>query len=200
MRILAGIFYKRFTPGRQKAEGKKMEAGIGRWRASFSLLPLAVCLLILILPGCGKIGDPLPPAPRSPLILDELNVAQEGTQIILQFPIIRSPRSPRLQRIDIYRSIESASDPLGVTQEQYSANATIIDSILGEEVPLEKSVITKIDTLDPKNGTSDQRYRYAVRMVTSSGVAANFSNYALITPLFDISSPPSGLKSEQKER
>jgi hypothetical protein len=152
------------------------------------------------LPGCGKIGDPLPPIPRAPLIIDELRVAQEGTQLVLQFPIVRSPRSPRLQRIDVYRLIESANDPLGMTQEQFSTNATIIDSILGEEVPLERSTITKNDVLDLKNGASDMRYRYAVRLVTSSGAAADFSNYALITPLFDLASPPSELKAELRER
>jgi hypothetical protein len=196
MRILAGTFYK----GRQKGESKQNKAKIRHIYSNFRLLPFAFCLLLISLPGCGKIGDPLPPIPSAPLIVDDLSVAQEGTQLVLQLPIVRSPRSPRLQRIDVYRLIESANDPLGVTQEQFSANATIIDSILGEEVPLERSIITKNDVLDFKNGARDLRYRYAVRLVTSAGAAADFSNYALITPLFDLASPPSGFKAELKEK
>jgi hypothetical protein len=196
MRILAGTFSK----GRQKGKGKKNKAKIRHVCSNFRLLPFAFCLLLIGLPGCGKIGDPLPPIPRAPLIVDDLSVAQEGTELVLQLPIIRSPRSPRLQRIDVYRLIESANDPLGVTQEQFSANATIIDSILGDEVPLEKSIITKNDVLDFKNGARDLRYRYAVRLITSSGAAADFSNYALITPLFDLASPPSGFKAELREK
>jgi hypothetical protein len=185
MRILAGIFSRL-----RICEELPLKSAI----------ILAFSLLIISLPGCGKIGDPLPPIRRDPLIIDELTVAQEGTQLVLQFPIVRSPRSPRLQRIDVYRLIESASDPLGMTQEQFSTNATIIDSILGDEVPLERSIITKNDVLDIKNGARDLRYRYALRMITASGAAADFSNYALITPLFALAAPPLGLKAELRER
>jgi hypothetical protein len=199
MRILAGIFY-RLTGIHHKSHKSTKNAKIAtRWL--FCVFCTFVTFVVSIsLPGCGKIGDPLPPLRRDPVIIDDLSVAQEGTQLVLQFPIIRSPRSPRVQRIDVYRLIESANDPLGMTQEQFSTNATIIDSILGDEVPLERSVITKNDLLDIKNGARDLRYRYAVRLVTSSGAAEDFSNYALITPLFDLASPPAGLKAELRER
>jgi hypothetical protein len=200
MRILAGTFYRllSLTDFGSRSRPELPQRFAIRSAQSAIIFPLS--LLILSLTGCGKIGDPLPPIPRAPLIIDDLSVAQEGTHLVLQFPIVRSPRSPRLQRIDVYRLIESTSDPLGVTQDQFSTNATIIDSILGEEVPLEKSIITKNDNLDLKNGARDKRYRYAVRIVTSTGVAADFSNYALITPLFDLSSPPSGLAAKQREK
>jgi hypothetical protein len=199
MRILAGIFYRwRIAEGGLRiCQELPFKSAL---RPPQSAIILVFSLLIFGLSGCGKIGDPLPPIPRAPLIIDELSVTQEGTQIVLQFPIVRSPRSPRLQRIDVYRLIESANDPLGVTQEQFSTNATIIDSILGDEVPLEKSIITKNDALELKNGARDLRYRYAVRLITSSGAAADFSNYALITPLFDLSSPPAELKAKLSER
>src|SRR5262245_35413057 len=75
------------------------------------LVSLSPCFLFF-LAGCGKIGDPLPPIPRAPLIIEELKVAQQGTQLVLSFPLVRNNRSPRLQRIDIYRLIESVNDPL----------------------------------------------------------------------------------------
>src|SRR5215470_1371804 len=61
---------------------------------------LSLCLPIF-LTACGKIGDPLPPIPRSRLIVDELSVEQQGTQLILSFPFTRTTRT-RLQRVDIY--------------------------------------------------------------------------------------------------
>ncbi|MCI0336464.1 MAG: hypothetical protein L0226_02720 [Acidobacteria bacterium] len=104
-----------------------------------------------------------------------------------------------MQRIDVYRLIEAAGDPLGVTQESFSGMATIIDTITGNQIPAKSSIITKKDEIDFKNGARNTRYRYAVRLVAASGTAADFSNYAVITPLFDLALPPSGLQAKQRE-
>jgi hypothetical protein len=154
---------------------------------------------VLIITGCGKIGDPLPPIPRAPLIIDELTVSQQGTQLMLSFPIVMTQRSPRLQRIDVYRLIESTDDPLGLPEEIFSARATIIYSLPGDQITLNRSTITYADPLNLKNGSRNSRYRYAVQLVTSTGAMADFSNYALITPLFDLTLPPLDLQASQRE-
>src|SRR5262245_14332510 len=107
----------------------------------FCLLPFAICLLIFNFSGCGKIGDPLPPIPRAPLVVEELRVEQQGAQLNLSFPFTRTPRSVRLQRIDIYRLTETTGDALGLTQESFSARAHVIASIPAEQIPLKKSMI-----------------------------------------------------------
>ncbi len=159
---------------------------------------LSLCLSVFFV-GCGKIGDPLPPIPRAPLVIDELTVAQQGAQVILRFPIVRTQRSPKLQRIDVYRLIESADDPLGLTEETFSTRATIIYSFPGDKIPLDKSIITYPDSLNLSNGARNSRYRYAVQLVSDGGAAADFSNYATITPLFNLALPPAGLQAKQRE-
>ncbi len=165
---------------------------------NFRLLPFAFCLLIFNFAACGKIGDPLPPIPRAPLIIEELNVAQQGTQLVLSFPLARTNRSPKLQRIDVYRLIDSAGDPPGLTEEAFSARANLITSI--DQIPNQNSTIVYRDQLDLKTGARDLRYRYAVRLVNQTGQAADFSNYATIVPLFDLTLPPAGLTVVQREK
>ncbi len=165
---------------------------------TFCLLPFAFCLLIFNFAGCGKIGDPLPPIPRAPLVIEELQVVQQGTELILSFPLVRNARATRLQRIEVYRLVESASDPEGVTIESFSARANLITSI--EQIPDKTSTIAFRDALDLTSSARNLRHRYAVRLVNQAGQAADFSNYAMIVPLFDLASAPTGLNVAQQER
>ncbi len=160
---------------------------------------LSFCLSVFIT-GCGKIGEPLPPIPRAPLVVVELRVEQQGTQLILSFPFTRTPRSARLQRVDIYRLTESVRDPQGIAEESFSARAGVINAIPADQIPLNNSTITFSDALDLKTTSRDVRYRYAVRLINTSGTAADFSNYAVIEPLFDLALPPAGLQTRQREK
>ncbi len=175
------------------------ESGVGN-RVKKPLFATVYCLLstVYFLTGCGKIGDPLPPIPRAPLVIEELQVAQQGTELILSFPLVRTARAPKLQRIEVYRLVESASDPQGVTVETFSARANLVTSI--EQIPDKTSTITFRDALDLKSNARNLRYRYAVRLVNQAGQAADFSNYAMIVPLFDLALPPTGLNIAQQER
>ena len=155
-------------------------------------------LLLILLNACGKIGDPLPPIPRSRLNVDELSVEQQGTQLILSFPFTRTTRT-RLQRVDIYRYVESPSAPQGLPIETFSEKAHVIHSIAADQVPLNNSRITYNDGLDMRIEQQNLRYRYAVRMINTTGQAADFSNYAMIVPLFSLSLPPTGLQTKQRE-
>jgi len=158
---------------------------------------LSLCLFIF-LTACGKIGEPLPPIPRSRLNVDELSVEQQGAQLILSFPFTRTTRT-RLQRVDIYRLIESPSAPRGLPVEAFSERAHVIHSITADQIPLNNSRITYNDQLNMSGGQRNTRYRYAVRMVNTAGQAADFSNYVIIEPLFNLSLPPTGLRPTQRE-
>jgi hypothetical protein len=163
-------------------------------------MPTVFCLLssvfCLLLSACGKIGDPLPPIPRAPLTVNEFSVVQQGSRLILSFPINRPPRSAALQRIDIFRLIEPESAPSGMTQETFAERASVIATIPGEQVPGGSSSITQADPLDLTQQTRGLRYRYAVRLYNKDGRAADFSNYATITPLTDLAGAPTGLTTQ----
>ncbi|MCI0525188.1 MAG: hypothetical protein L0Y75_07995, partial [Acidobacteria bacterium] len=149
-----------FCKRNQKAKGKRQKAKGRSFRFHFCLLPFAFCLLIFLFTACGKIGDPLPPIPRSRLNVEELSVEQQGTQLILSFPFTRTTRT-RLQRVDVYRLIEPPSDPLGLPVEIYSGKAHVIHSITASEIPLNSSTITYNDSPDiMRSGQRNTRFRY----------------------------------------
>ncbi len=164
-----------------------------------SAIGLLVFLLAAFVSGCGKIADPLPPIPRAPLVVDELRIEQKGTELILSFPFTRPPRSARLQRIDIYRLAEPVTAPMGISQEAFSARASVIASIPETQVPLNSSVITYPDPLDIKSITRDIRYRYAVRLINKEGTETDYSNFAMIQPVFNLALPPGDFQTKQRE-
>ena len=187
MKTLADTFCKTS----QRARGKRQKSKIRK--------ALTYSLFIFLFSACGKIGPPEAPIPRAPLVIDELSVAQDGARLILSFPISRTSRSPRLQRIDVYRLIESEGDPLGITPESFTTRAIVVGSIPQEDIPLASTVITYPDDFNIKNGDRNSRFRYALRLVTASGAFEAFSNYATITPLLDLALPPNDLRTRQLE-
>jgi len=140
----------------------------------------------------------LPPIPRARLNIDELSVEQQGTNLILSFPFTRTTRT-RLQRVDVYRLIEPSDAPQGLPIENFSEKAHVVYSITADEIPLNSSKVIYNDGLDMRSELRNKRYRYAVRMFNSAGQAADFSNYATIEPLFNLSLPPGGIKAKQFE-
>jgi hypothetical protein len=196
MKISADTFCKTGTRG----QGDKGTRGQGD-KGGFVFLRLLVSLspiLLVFFSACGKIGDPLPPIPRARLIIDELSVDQQGTNLILTFPFTRTPRT-RLQRVDVYRLIEPSDAPQGLPIETFSEKAHVIHSIPAGEIPLNSSKVVYNDGLDMRSELRNKRYRYAVRMFNPSGQPADFSNYATIEPLFNLSLPPTGIKAKQFE-
>ena len=157
------------------------------------LLPFAFCLLIFT--ACGKVGDPLPPIPKAPLIVSELAATQQGTSIILSFPVAKETRTDKLKRVDIYRLIESVNAPAGITAEAYAARAALLASLPAEQLPTNVSVVTYVDPIDFKIANDQTRFRYAVRLVNLDDRAADLSNYASLTPLSTVAEPPLGLQA-----
>src|SRR5262249_10699233 len=120
----------------------------------------AYCLLLtaFFLSGCGKVGDPLPPIPRAPVVIGEPTATQQGNRIILSFPLTRTRRPTPVERIDIYRLIEPVNAPSGLTEEDFAARSTLIASIAGDQLPASSPTtasvaITYPDTLDLKSAS-----------------------------------------------
>ena len=156
---------------------------------------LALLLSTFLSAACGKIGDPLPPIPRAPLTVTELTAVQQGSRIILSFPFTRPARARRLSRVEIYRLIEPNTAPAGLPAEDFSSRATFIEAIPADQIPAGKATITYVDSLGAQASGFPNRYRYAVRLIDADGRSADFSNYAILTPLIDLAKPPTNLQS-----
>ena len=190
MKTYRGIFSKTLT-------GRRGDGVTGRKSHWAYLLPVALslCLPVLFV-GCGKIGDPLPPTPRTPLIVNELDVTQQGSRLIVSIPLVRAPRTTPPQAVVIYRLIENAAAPTGLTEETFAARASVIKELPLDKLVVGSTVLTYQDELDLNAQPKGARYRYAIRMLNRDGRAADFSNYALIEPLADLAAAPAELKSQ----
>ena len=206
MKISADTFCKNRSGERENGRARERE----KKRLSFSrslvlslsrspALPISLSLFLSVfLAACGKVGDPLPPIPRAPLHVEDLGVEQRGAFLILSFQFKREQRT-KLQRIDVYRLIEPLDAPMGLPIDTYSERASVVYSILADDVPIGGSRVGYQDAFNVKSELQDKRYRYAVRMFNSAGQAADFSNYATIEPLLNLALPPGRLTAKQFE-
>jgi hypothetical protein len=160
-------------------------------------VPLSLFLSVF-LAACGKVGPPIPPPRREPLIAKDLSVEQRGAHLILSFPFRRTPKT-KLQRVDVYRLIEPLDAPMGLPIEIFSERASVVYSIMADDIPLDRSGVVYNDALNVKGELQNKRYRYSVRMFNTVGQAYDFSNYATIEPLLNLAQPPAKLAAKQAE-
>jgi predicted phage tail protein len=120
-----------------------------------------------------------------------LSGVQRGNLVILSWPAPRrnapDPSVQSIRRIDVYRLAEGVSDPLPLTEEEFSERSTLIGSVTFEQLSRARDTITYTDELSL---TEPVRLRYAVRYVNASGQRASFSNFLLIEPAASVSQPP----------
>jgi hypothetical protein len=205
MKTLVDTFCKIATGRRgDGATGRRGEVGFPeptcRPVAPSPRRPVALFLFLYVfLAACGKIGPPLPPERRAELHIETLSVEQRGARLNLSFPFTREQRA-KLQRIDVYRLVESPDAPAGLPIETFSERASVVYSILADDIPLGGSGVVYSDALNVKSELQNKRYRYAVRMFDTDGRAARFSNYATIEPLLKLALPPAKLAAKQVEQ
>ena len=160
------------------------------------MLLLGLCALALA-PTCGKRRPPLPPIERVPQRTEELTGIQRGNQVILIWPApSRNAREGSVQsirRVDVYRVAEKPTAPLALTEDQFSARATLIGSVPYDEIRKSGTNLTYIDTLELAGEPA--RLRYAIRYVNSAGQRAAFSNFFLTEPAAKVAEPPTLLKT-----
>ncbi len=164
------------------------------------MLLLGVCALSLA-PTCGKRRPPLPPIERVPQRTEELTGAQRGNQIILMWPApLRNADEGSVQsirRVDVYRVAEKPNAPLPLTEDQFSARATLIGSVTYDEIKTSGPTLTYIDQLDM--GGEPSRLRYAIRYVNAAGQRAAFSNFFLMEPAARVAAAPTITGREYSE-
>jgi len=206
MKISADTFCKNGAgereSGRAGALDKKRLSAVPPYRLFLfhsPALPLSLSLFLSVfLAACGKVGPPLPPERRETLHVENLSVEQRGAHLILSLPFTRTPKT-QLQRIDVYRLVEQLEAPMGLPIETFSEKASVVYSILADDIPLNRSGVIYNDALNVKGEAQNKRYRYSVRMFNTAGQANDFSTYATIEPLLNLALPPAKLAAKQVE-
>src|SRR4026209_840042 len=160
-------------------------------------LSKALCLCALVVgviavSGCGKRRPPLPPIERVQQRTEFLSGAQQGNEVILSWPAPQrnAPDSSvqSISRIDVYRLAEKPGAPLALTEDEFSARATLVGSVTYEQVQTAGDTLTYRDTLELAGPPT--RLRYALRYVNASGQRAAFSNFLSIEPAARIAQEP----------
>src|SRR5262245_35942167 len=199
MKISADTFCKKSRragePERQGDKEKRRQGDKEKSVFARLLVSLSPCLFVFF-SACGKVGDPLAPIPRAPLHVENLGVEQQGSHLILSFPLKREARA-KLQRIDVYRLAEPLDAPMGLPVETFSERASMVDSILADDVPRGRpSSVVYDEAVKVKSNVESKRYGYSVRTYDTAGRANEFSNYATIEPLLNLALPPGGFAAK----
>jgi predicted phage tail protein len=152
----------------------------------------SILLVITCLSGCGKRRPPLPPIERVQQRTELLSGAQQGNEVILSWPAPRrnAPDSSvqSIRRIDVYRLAEKPGAPLALTEDEFSARATLVGSVTFEQIQTAGDTLTYHDPLELAGQPT--RLRYAIRYVNASGQRAAFSNFLTIEPAARIAQAP----------
>ena len=152
----------------------------------------AVVVSVVGVSGCGKRRPPLPPIERVQQRTEFLSGAQQGNEVILSWPAPQrnAPDSSvqSIRRIDVYRLAEKPGAPLGLTEDEFSARATVVGSVTFEQIQTAGDTLTYRDTLELAGQPT--RLRYAIRYVNASGQRAAFSNFLSIEPAARIAQAP----------
>lgn len=142
--------------------------------------------------GCGKRRPPLPPVERVQQRTEFLSGAQQGNEVILSWPAPRRNAPDEsvqsIRRIDVYRLAEKPGAPLALTEEEFSARATLVGSVTSEQIQTAGDTLTYRDVLELAGQPT--RLRYALRYVNASGQRAAFSNFLSIEPAARIAQAP----------
>ena len=168
----------------------------------FYILTLLLCLCLLGLEGCAKIGEPQPPQVLVPKPAADLAARQFSDRILLTVsePVANTngSRVTTLDRVEIFRLAGDRQDAGLLQEEAFLARAEQIQSIYARELPghLRDGALAFWD-LQPVDHASfyAQGFRYAVRFVNRKNQTAGLSNQAFVAPV-PIPAAPEGLSCE----
>lgn len=156
----------------------------------------------LALSACGKVGEPVPPAPEARFRTVLRMATQQGSTIHLIWdrPNTEALRQEgfRLRRFEIYRAPggPGAPDP---GDAEFLEKSRLV-GIVNEETVRESAAGTHLEFVDlPENGPG-QRFRYAVRMVSQNGRLGAVSNVIAVYLDPAAARPPAELVTTDQEQ
>jgi hypothetical protein len=146
--------------------------------------------------SCGKVGAPVPPA-RIRERTTELSAIQRGATVFLSWPApaLRGQESSAsyIDRVNIYRLVERSGEEPVLDPDDFEESAQLIgfiDRPTMESLARETGSLRFNDALDPGQGLSGIRLRYAVRYVNRRGQISIFSNTVAVEPAPAVATAP----------
>ena len=88
----------------------------------------------------------------------------------------------------MFRLAEKPGAPLALTEDEFSAGATLVGSVTFEQIQTAGDTLTYRDALELAGQPT--RLRYAIRYVNASGQRAAFSNFLSIEPAVRVAQAP----------
>ena len=160
----------------------------------------AIVAVLLVLPGCGRKGDPLPPQIRRADATRDLTVFQEGPEAVLSwsYPAMTSAGGPLpdLEAVEVWRApIPLGQEPLGTTAEDRAMRNRLLEA-QGERIALLGQTalddatrgpsLTLRDDLDAWRAVHGAEQPvvlwYAVRTICCGGRPSEYSNIGRLAP------------------
>ena len=156
--------------------------------------------MLLVLPGCGRKGDPLPPQIRRADATRDLTVFQEGPEAVLSwsYPSMTSAGGPLpdLEGVEVWRApIPLGQEPLGTTAEDRAMRNRLLEAqgeriVLLDAAGLDEATrgpaLTLRDDLDAWRAVHGAEQPvvlwYAVRTICCGGRSSEYSNIGRLVP------------------
>lgn len=156
-------------------------------RASQTCLLLCACtvLLLLLLAACGKRRPPTPPRAINRITI--LTARQQGANVLLEFALPATAKQ-EIKQINLYRLNEQPAAPDFLAVEDFAQRSTQIAALTN--LPANGAAVYA-DALS--NYTQPLKLRYSAVLVYGDNRRSNFSNFAIVTPFFNVAAAPVNL-------
>lgn len=141
---------------------------------------LVLVAAALLLGGCGYVGDPLPPALNIPSRITDLEVVQRGDKLLLRFtaPAVTTEQLP----IREFERVDLRIGPPAPSMETWEPVSTAVPLA----VPVPGATVT---AEAPASQWSGREVLVAVRLVSTRGREADWSNSVVLTPRTPLPTP-----------
>ena len=160
---------------------------------------LILFALLFWVPGCGKVGAPIPPVTITERT-SSLDAVQRGNSVVLTWPVPplgrEASQTSYIQRADIYRLIERTDQEPSLFEDEYGELASILGSLDRDDLEAQAATgrLQFTDVIDLSRSAQNTRLRYAVRYINAREQKGRFSNTVTIEPFPTVATAPDSVR------
>jgi len=156
---------------------------------------------MMMLPGCGNVGNPLPPLVQIPSRVMDLSARQSAARVQLSFTLPKlntdGSLASTIARVEFLRLLAAGPLPLPKGLSEVETKATVVARLSKEEMDKqgEEGKVAFSDPLShfPQREPGISMVTYAVRVYNRKNQQAGLSNLTSLQ-LVPVPLPPSGLR------